>query len=68
VKRYHIRRDNPVFPCILSDVKLLRLGCRSSACGLRCVPALLVFYSSFGSQNTVQCKNQCMKMPLLCPN
>jgi hypothetical protein len=32
-KRQHIRRDNPVLPCILSDVKLLRLGCRSSACG-----------------------------------
>jgi hypothetical protein len=57
------RRDNPVLPCILPDVKLLRLGCISSACGLRRVPALLVFYSSFGSQNTVQCKSLCIKIP-----
>jgi hypothetical protein len=41
------------FLVLVSDVKLLRLGCRSSACGLRRVPALLVFYSSVGSQNTV---------------
>jgi hypothetical protein len=44
-------------------VKLLHLSCTSSACGLRHVPALLVCYSSFGSQNTVQCKSQCIKMP-----
>jgi hypothetical protein len=48
---------------VLSHVKLLLLGCRSSACGLRRVPVLLVFYSSFGSQNTLQCKSQCTKMP-----
>jgi hypothetical protein len=35
------------------DVKLLRLDYRSSACELRRVPALLVFYTSFGSQNTL---------------
>jgi hypothetical protein len=46
---------------VILDVKLLRLSCRSSACGLRRVPALLVFYSSFGSQNTVQC----IKIPLI---
>jgi hypothetical protein len=51
--REAIWRDNPVLPCLLSGVKLLRLGCGSSACGLRRVPALLVFYSSFSSQNTV---------------
>jgi hypothetical protein len=34
-------------------------------CGLRRVPALLVFYSSVGSQNTVQCKSQRMKMPIV---
>jgi hypothetical protein len=27
------------------------------------VAALLVVYSSFGSQNTVLCRSQCMKMP-----
>jgi hypothetical protein len=42
-------------------VTLLRLGCRSRACGLRRVPALLVFYSSFSSQNTLQCRSQCIK-------
>jgi hypothetical protein len=47
----------------LSDVKLLRLGCRSNTCGLRRVSALLVFYRSYGSQNTVQCSSQCIKMP-----
>jgi hypothetical protein len=36
---------------------------RSSACGLTRVPALLAFYSSFPSQNTVLCKSQCKKMP-----
>jgi hypothetical protein len=62
-KRYHMPRDNPVLPYILWDVKFLRLGCRCSACGSRRVPALLVFYSYFGSQNTVHFKSQCMKMP-----
>jgi hypothetical protein len=38
---------------LLLDVKLLRLGCRISACGLMRVPALLVFYCSFCSQNIV---------------
>jgi hypothetical protein len=47
----------------LLDAKLLHSGCRSSACGLRGVPASLVFYCSFGSQNTVHWKSQCMKMP-----
>jgi hypothetical protein len=56
---YHIRRDNPVLPCFLSDVKLLRFGCRSSVCGLRRVSALLVFCSSFGSQNSVVQKSVC---------
>jgi hypothetical protein len=42
---------------------LLRLRRRSSACVLRRVPALLVFYSSFGSQNTMQCKSESIKMP-----
>jgi hypothetical protein len=68
--REHIQRDNPVLPCFLSDVKsvkLLRLGCRSSACGFRRVPTLLVFYSSFGSQNIVQCRSQCIKMPPIMP-
>jgi hypothetical protein len=61
-KRQHIRRDNPVLPCIVSYVKLLRSGCRSSACGLRRVPVLPVFYSSVGSQNIVECKSHCIKM------
>jgi hypothetical protein len=38
--------SNPLLPCILSDVKLLCLGCRNSACRLRRESALLVFYSS----------------------
>jgi hypothetical protein len=58
-----VDHNNTDCPCILSDVKWLRLGCRSSACGLRHVPALLVFYSYFGSQNAVWCKSQCVKMP-----
>jgi hypothetical protein len=49
--------------CLLADVKLLRLGCRISACGLRLASVSLVFYSSFGSQNTLQCAIQRMKMP-----
>lgn len=48
---------------ILSDVKLLHLGCRSSTCRLRCVPALLVSYNSFGPKNTVWCKSNYIKMP-----
>jgi hypothetical protein len=52
---------------VLSDVKLLCLGCKSSACRLRRVPALLVFYSSFDLQNTVSCKSQCIRMPPIVP-
>jgi hypothetical protein len=48
---------------LLSNVKLLRLGCRSSAFGKSRVPALLVFYSSFSSQNTMLCKSHCIKIP-----
>jgi hypothetical protein len=62
-KRKHILRDNPVLPCKLSDVKLSRLGCRSSTYGLRRMPALLAFYSSFVSSITMKCSSQCIKMP-----
>jgi hypothetical protein len=44
-------------------VKLLRLGCRSSACVLRRVPALRQFYCSFGSRNALWCESQCIEMP-----
>lgn len=37
---------------VQSDVKLLCLACRSSASGLRQLSALLVFYTSHGSENT----------------
>jgi hypothetical protein len=57
----HTERESSLY--ILSDVILLRLGCRSNACGFRRVLALLVFYSSFATQNTVYCKSQCVKLP-----
>jgi hypothetical protein len=50
---------------VLSDVKLLRLGCRSSACELRRVSALLVFYSSFvhKMQGSVKvCVSKCHRL------
>jgi hypothetical protein len=56
-------RQQAVLCTVLLDVKLLRLGCRSSAYVLRRVSALLEFYSSFGPQNTVWWKSQCIKMP-----
>jgi hypothetical protein len=60
--------DNSVLSCVLSDVKLLRLGCRSSACRLRRVPALLVFCSAFFHKMQCSVKVSVSKCHRLCRN